>query len=612
MKPSKFLACAAVGFLLASCSADDPMINPGSNGETFEGDGYLAITINLPTTRATRALNDQFNDGDDDGYEYQVDNAVFVLFKGKNEADAKCMAAYDISDIDPKLVGSTEDNITSRFKQAIKIENVSLETDEHLYGFVMLNYKNIASVFDNRLVMNGAVVTDTFKEFLKRKSSLPLYSEKGDVANNILMSNAPLATSAGGLQPQKTPTTGVQTLVELKGTLYATKDEALKDDNLSGDIYVERAVAKATLKVTPKTASTSGKSLKIKKVQWVIANDEQETFLVRNLTDENIPVSPVKIGGHDLSYLTWSSNNLVEKPNYRFLGNTPVAENLYRHYWCIDPAYHTDKEYKDVTPEEIINETSKALYCHENTFDVAHQNYRNTTRAVLKVTYEDGTFYTLNGDLKTAYDQSDVETYALNYIVLDSSLQKAINGAVRPGVQNVDIPSHVIIDWEDEGYMHKVKDIRIKPDTDAFTATPEFDAASLVKATNELYKIVKYENGVSYYDFRFMHFGSHEIAEDLAPWTEPENAKTPDVNASYGYGSPKKINDNSEIDYLGRWGMVRNNWYSVEITKFNTVGSPVVPDAKTGKPDDNTDTEQWLSFRINILAWAMRTQQFVL
>ena len=69
--------------------------------------------------------------------------------------------------------------------------------------------------------------------------------------------------------------------------------------------------------------------------------------------------------------------------------------------------------------------------------------------------------------------------------------------------------------------------------------------------------------------------------------------------------------DNNENNYLGRWGMVRNNWYEINLNSIKQLGMPVIGqlDITTDDtPDDDKIVEKWLSFKINILSWAKRVQ----
>ena len=63
-------------------------------------------------------------------------------------------------------------------------------------------------------------------------------------------------------------------------------------------------------------------------------------------------------------------------------------------------------------------------------------------------------------------------------------------------------------------------------------------------------------------------------------------------------------------DYLGRYGIVRNNWYDLQVSKIMTLGHPQDPqkwdDSWPGKPDDNKD--QYIAVELRVLSWAKRSQ----
>ena len=58
---------------------------------------------------------------------------------------------------------------------------------------------------------------------------------------------------------------------------------------------------------------------------------------------------------------------------------------------------------------------------------------------------------------------------------------------------------------------------------------------------------------------------------------------------------------------LGRYGMVRNNWYDIAINKISGPGSPDVPEPGDD-PDDDPDPYK-IDVTINILSWAKRSQE---
>lgn len=96
--------------------------------------------------------------------------------------------------------------------------------------------------------------------------------------------------------------------------------------------------------------------------------------------------------------------------------------------------------------------------------------------------------------------------------------------------------------------------------------------------------IKTYENGESYYIARIKHFG-----DDLTPWKEG--------NDTYG---------ENNLNWLGRYGVLRNNWYDLTINKISGPGYPDVPEVKPNTPDDE-DTK-YINVSVKILDWAKRSQ----
>ncbi|WP_367882680.1 Mfa1 fimbrilin C-terminal domain-containing protein [Paraprevotella clara] len=62
-------------------------------------------------------------------------------------------------------------------------------------------------------------------------------------------------------------------------------------------------------------------------------------------------------------------------------------------------------------------------------------------------------------------------------------------------------------------------------------------------------------------------------------------------------------------NYLGRYGVLRNNWYDISVTAIKNIGSSTV-EPVTGNTIDKL--ESYISVKINILAWAKRSQSVVL
>lgn len=65
--------------------------------------------------------------------------------------------------------------------------------------------------------------------------------------------------------------------------------------------------------------------------------------------------------------------------------------------------------------------------------------------------------------------------------------------------------------------------------------------------------------------------------------------------------------DSENEKYLGRYGVLRNNWYELSVSKVSGLGYPDVPEVKPTLPDDEND--QYISVSVKILSWAKRSQK---
>ena len=131
------------------------------------------------------------------------------------------------------------------------------------------------------------------------------------------------------------------------------------------------------------------------------------------------------------------------------------------------------------------------------------------------------------------------------------------------------------------------------------TGSLDFTGWDAIKDQLNTNRVIRqYDNGASYYEVRIKHF-----ADELAPWNDGESSVAPSASEAYP--------GNKENNYLGRYGLVRNNWYDIDVTAIKKIGSPVVPDITTDNtPDDNIDA--YISAKINVLSWAKRTQSTIL
>ena len=661
MKLNKWIyGIAAVG-MLAACTHDDaPDMGPVIN---HDGD-YMAVNIKLPTVRATRAANDNFDDGT--ANEYKVSNGCLVIFKGDNAESAQFAGAYNLTGLDAAAVPDDDpadqapDQLTTSYRKTVKLDNLSYQEEQNLYAFVMLNYTGVAELtrdqsgnYDNGITVNGmtlvraqaktettdAVEGTTFSEAFLQITTNELNMEINGEKTNFFMCNAPLSNVMGGTSGLSPTDNDIVILTEIDKTkIYPTKEEAeysgSDGDNSACSVNVERAMAKATLDWDPvgfnnkNIASIDNNSISFEVIGWALDVEEPSSYIARNVAGAE----------------WWDYVNDEAGGNKRFVGSDAVGttsiqpeQSLYRTYWCYDPHYDKDifDEVEHSNPTNFVDK-GKALYCRENTFNVGHQNYKNTTRAVFKVTLKfDGVdsksnFYVLNGDESSIYTkEADVESYPRSVILESSIIDQALKDALKENESyDAKVAAELVeISFErTEVGFREVKDVKFNDLSDRrkvsaetaakFAKQPVLDAPDaegnptymnrniLIAQANTEYVITEYVGGDCYYDLRFMHFAndSNEYPDDLAPWKIDSQVATTVEDAYPGA--------NAAQQWLGRYGMVRNNWYNIEVTGVSKLGSPVVPDVNGSRGDTSDDSkENYISFKVNVMSWAKRSQK---
>lgn len=587
MKKYKFFALAFAALTLGACSNDDIVDQQGGSTVNPGEQGYISVALNLPTQPTSRA-----NDAYDDGLpvEYKVNDATLLLFKGTSEALATFAGAYELDVTGFADKAPADDNITSTATLVREITKPSTTGNENIYALVVVNDNGKLTVANETASLGGVALTGkTFSDFAEQ-----VLTTNADelTADGFFMSNAPLSNVSGGTTATAAPTATVTTLAVIDpDNIYPTIAEA--SSNPAANIYVERAVAKVTVNATDAATVTDGnpKLAGYEVEGWTFNVANTKTYAVRN------------VEGAD-----WWALTRTGVTDYRFLGNVPVAENLYRTYWGYDPNYntYTAADFTVKSGEELDNTTLLGFgennpgYCLENTFDIANQIENRTTavvvKAKLKVTgaEDDGTFYTVNGNTSTIYQKAGVENLVKTRIMdwLEENKATYIQSGTVDGDDLVVTLSNATTD---KGGIISVTSVVLPEDAatgitfvdgqnlealnEAFTT----QVANLVNGGTNPLVISYYKDGYAYYDIKIKHFG-----DDQTPWAQ---------DGQDGY--------TTAADFLGRYGALRNNWYDITVTGIKNIGSASVPDV-TNKWDDPEDN--YIAVSINILSWAKRTQ----
>ena len=575
MKKTLLFSVALAGLMLGSCSSSDDLNGGGTNtGSNQSGDGYVAFTINMPSlsgssSRAFDSSNDQFKDGL--AKEYAVKDATLLLFDGADENSATFVAAYKLSTEPWKDLAPSDDNITTQSRKIVQKVTRSINKAKAL---VILNKNGIFTIddTDNSLTVKGTKFTGTFKEFLEKADAT---NGKDFTKEGFYMANAPLASSNGGATAPATGTK-VTTLTDLTDKIYDSELAAKTGD--PAEVYVERGVAKVTLQKGTVDKADNGTPTKVSFdiTGWAIDNYNPTTYLVRSTDGFN-------------SWMNYANANVTAKP-YRFVGHTEVAPGLYRTYFAKDVNYDTDASTALKRAADFKNTygDENPQYCFENTFNVEKQRENQTTLATIKAKLNGGTsFYILGGDQTTLYTEDDLKTLVAGKFITEEDTWLKTNGKAGETITTTDIT--VTLDKTNPTAVI-VTDIKVA-DTKLTDPAVTYPALDKVKAA--IGTITYYQNGESYYTVRIKHFG-----DDLTPWAKNQLG----VSEASIYPDGTKT---AEENWLGRYGVLRNNWYDITVEGVKGLGSPKKPDLTTTTDDE---LESYIAVRINVLSWAKRTQ----
>lgn len=615
MRKFKLFTFALAAIALAACSSDEVTApSSGSNtGFGADGTGYLKLSINLPTRNAgaaTRAANDQTADGD--ASEYAVNDATLLLFKGADQNTATFQAAYDMT-LNWNQ-GLDDDQITSQGTKVQKINSITASEGEKIYALVVLNRNSVFTVDNaaNTIKFGSDAFSGSFKDFTVKTVT----SANDLTGNGYFMTNAVMTDKPGSVAISGQTTT---ILADVSGKIYQT--ELLAQQNPAADIFVERAVAKVQLtqSITSSDLTVGSNKLTYTISSWALANQNTSSYIVRNWNQSAEGITPSGDGWYALMSdgdgVSASTSYLTANP-YRFAGYTVAQEEngnpataAYRTYFGIDPNYNTDAAFTDA-PANASGMTfdGNIKYCLENTFDVAHQNVKNTTCAIIKAKFTlpaewGGTdFYTVNDIRTTIYKKSEAENAILkqagdlynNAILATATSDDEFEGATKINVA----PKAVTYDVDANTNNLKLTKVTFTATEEGGDATTKdyYLSTGQLEAVQNAITVTKYTNAEAYYTVLIKHFG-----DELTPWNRA-------TKTTVAYPDDQQ---QANKNWLGRYGVLRNNWYEIEVNGVSAIGSATVPSVNTDTtPDD--EVENYISVKINLLSWAKRKQSVTL
>lgn len=557
---------AVMATALVGCSSNDDITSNGHEGNQT-GEAYASFRINLPTTSGTRATEGEpsFNGGN--ANEYAVNDATLLVFK-KDGTDYKFQEAVELGNMEPWTKKDPADKgITTTAKLTAKITKAEVGENKGYYALIVLNNNSKTAP-----KITYPAVDQTYADWSQNEANATANYSK--YANGFFMANAPKYVAGAP-----------ETLVEIKN-IYASKQQA--ENSTATTVYVERGLAKVSL-----ASGSESKSVTIDGGNYAGDKVDIEGWTLDVTNTKTYPVHVTEGLWAD----TWKTTVTPAATNNATMDrfhDTKLTE-FPRVYWGLDPNYSTD--FADVTACEreftmatkgnfkTGDEAKKAQYCLENTFDIDHMVQGQTTRVLFSAKYTPNgftageTFYKM-GNSSQLWNATKVKAQikAKAMEVLNEAdetkvtvtLDATANDLTKAGVHfvaaaNVTHVGGPALTPAEEKQLNEKLGFKEATETDAAVGLSTF------------------ESGVSYYIARVKHFNG------LTPWNPGD-----------------KTYAGNNANWLGRYGVLRNNWYELSVSSVSGPGYPDVPKVNPTDPDDVND--QYINVEVKILDWAKRSQ----
>lgn len=559
---------AVMATALVGCSSNDNLAPDGKDNVGKTGEAYASFTINLPTTTGTGTRGDgdpaqgtpSFAEGT--AAEYEVKNGTILIF----DNTGKFVTSAELGTMNPWTKKTDENGVTTAAIATVKLSNVTV--GGNYKALVLLNNYN-GDTSNKKVTL--PTDAETYAAWSKDPSKV-IVANYEKSTDGIFMANAPEYKSA----------TEQPTLVDVKN-VCASREEA--QAKAATTVYVERGLAKVTMQdfATDGYTVADGtyKDATVKIENWKLDVTNTKSFPVHQIAG------------------IWSKERFYD---------TNTNSTFKRIYWGLDPNYsnadfqtleNCKTEFNMIAKGEVdgLAGADKPQYCLENTFDLNNMKQGQTTRVVFKAVFtpkdftSGETFYKIGNNTaiwSKANLAQQIKTLAINAMkITNSTEQEKYDVKLDATTNNIsgEAGQHIIetanITFSDETgtYTSKINENVIKEVNEKLGLSEDPTTHKVIVG------ISTYLNGEAYYIARIKHFN------ELTPWT-PGTAYTDDAT------------------FLGRYGVLRNNWYDLSVTSISGLGYPDVPEVKPTLPDDEND--QYVNVEVKILSWAKRSQQIKL
>ena len=593
----KLLTMGLAALLMAGCSSDDVVVGEGDNGGAVNGTAYVGLKLQLPSVNGSRA-GESFEAATADENKVNTLDVVF-LDDANKVVQHENIAIGDLHWTDDPATGIG----TVAELPVIKMNKSDVQK-------VLILVNNQGNVTIPAVGTTAIDVTSA-----KGVSNL---TTSGFFMTNALLTDGTTSSYLVSVTPKKTE----------------AEAQAEASNNV---IYVERAAAKVTVTTNltntytvPSTAAEDYRDSEVKFSGWLLDVTNTQFYPVHQMDNKYFSAD----------YISSASGTVFgDHRGNRFYETVATPKRV---YWATAPYYDAEAVISgtptftvatDATPESSFKGFGNLApqYCAENTFTVQQMMQKHTTRTLLKATYKpakvmlkkvgdvdwslqtpptsdadvldtditDGmTWYRL-GNSSNAWVEKSLNARLLKYFQDEAGMPTAT--AVT--IENVEAGTHAFSEDLGGGVTCNVVKVTIG-------GTPTvIDGTALTNLRQAFGKLTAFVDGVCYYQVRIKHFGA---TPGYTPWGNESNAPTltglADAYTNYlTYGTDEAKKKDLDKEYLGRYGVVRNNYYDININSVSGPGEPTINDiTPTTDPDDQQN--YYIQATVKILDWAKRSQ----
>lgn len=611
MKKFNLFALSIFAVALWSCTDKNDL--GGSNVPDRDiAANYISVSIVPAMETGTRVLEEDVQEGENGDYvygsdaEHHVNNVRFYFFDAngnsqavKRNVNGTWSSYYDVTK--NTLIDPTEEKDIPNVEKIIKATLVLESPKGDLVPASLVAVVNYdSSLFDGDEISSISDLMSKTGNFAK--SSF-------DATDGILMSSA-VYKEDNGTQ-----------VVELKlkpDDFKRNSDDALENPVT---IYVERAVAKVSLSTdkfegttVPNASAAGGKIFPLKENSTTGSNVDLE------INGEQIYI---KFLGWNVTQ-TADKSYAVKNLAAAWKGSTPFSgwsfPAYHRSYWALNPEgvtmQYTNFEGTSADlPEGVaikgISDNDKAVanytYATENAPQTEDKMTRTEVLVAAQLVDEDGKAIKLAEFNGFRFMGDNYQTQVLQ------AAANMINVWKKTLVSGSDTDGDAVYKYESIQDCLKLVSAR---------AVGKYDESDSEKNTGSYFTYVQLKTNEDKAGIETTTFVDNDDANGTVVSYEALNAmllnlpyiKVWTEGKTYYYTYIEHLNDSAETNQypVGKYGVVRNHWYAIDVTKVYGLGTPVFDPSEKIIPEDPSGHESYLAAKINILSWRLVSQSTTL